>query len=159
MQLDRPGFRLPTESEWEIACRGGVRSAYGFGGDGALLGKYAWYEDNSDRKTHSPRQLRPNLRGLFDMHGNQWEWTYDWYTPYSNKTEINPLGVEGGDSRAFRGGSWGVKAPFCRSAVRSGIAPVTSGPNDGFRLALSLSGFSNRVEQDDEINKRDVNSH
>ena len=79
LELDRRGFRLPTESEWEVASRAGARTAYGYGREVSLLGRFGWFPENSGKHVHPPRELRPSARGLFDMHGNLYEWTHDWY--------------------------------------------------------------------------------
>ena len=75
LELGRRGFRLPTESEWEVASRAGARTAYGFGSDVSLLGRFGWFAENSGKHVHPPRELRPSVRGLFDLHGNLFEWS------------------------------------------------------------------------------------
>ena len=82
LELGRRGFRLPTESEWEVASRAGARTTYGFGSDVSLLGRFGWFTENSGKHVHPPRELRPSIRGLFDLHGNLFEWTHDWYGDY-----------------------------------------------------------------------------
>ena len=142
LELGRRGFRLPTEAEWEGACRGGMRTAYGFGSEASLLGRFGWFADNSDKHVHPPRELRPDLRGLFDMHGNLFEWTHDWYGTYDVEAQTDPLGAKGGSYRVSRGGSWISDAAFCRAAIRSPIDPTLRTFTNGFRLALSPSGVS-----------------
>ncbi len=136
--LGRRGFRLPTESEWEVASRAGVRTAYGFGSDVALLDRFGWFAANSGMHVHPPRQKRPGSRGLFDMHGNLYEWVHDWLGNYGETTLVDPIGLEGGSSRVRRGGGWDDSAAYCRSARRNpfdpSLPPIISG---GFRLALS----------------------
>ncbi len=141
LELGRRGFRLPTEAEWEAAARGGVRTAYGYGGDASLLGRFGWFMDNSGKHVHPPRGLRPGRRGLFDLHGNLFEWTHDWYGDYDTKTSTDPLGPNGGSSRVYRGGRWVGDAADCRSARRDSGDP-TGRAILGFRLALSPSGVS-----------------
>ena len=133
-------YRLPTEAEWEYAARAGSTTAYSFGDDAGELGDYGWYEANSGKGTHPVGQLRPNAWGLYDMHGNVWEWVNDWYDAkyyaYSRKTD-NPGGPNFGESRAGRGGSLGDWAVFCRSSERGGSRPDHRTKNGGFRLALT----------------------
>jgi formylglycine-generating enzyme required for sulfatase activity len=148
MQLGRPGFRLPTDSEWEVAARSGARTAYGFGGDVVLLDRFAWFMDNSGKHVHPPRELRPNVRGVFDLHGNLWEWTHDWYAEYDSDTATDPLGPPKGSVRVDRGGGW--DAADCRSALRSNDDPTFRSFSLGFRPALSPSGASSAAEQREE---------
>src|SRR5262249_5940693 len=101
-------YRLPTEAEWEYSCRAGKgETKYCFGNEEAELAKYAWYRVNSGGKTHPVAKLKANDWGLFDMHGNAWEWCQDNYDPdyYSHSPKQNPPGGTGGD-RVFRGGAW-----------------------------------------------------
>ncbi len=142
LELGRRGFRLPTESEWEAASRAGARTPYGFGSDESLLGRFGWFAENSGKHVHSPRELRPSVRGLFDMHGNLLEWTHDWFGDYGVDAITDPLGAKEGSNRVFRGGAWGYGAAPCRSAFRSSFTPSVRSLFYGFRLALSLSGVS-----------------
>ena len=135
------GYRLPTEAEWEYACRAGGEGEYCFGDDESQLKECAWYQENSDSRAHPVGQLKPNAWGLYDMHGNVWEWCQDWYaTDYSaslpiDKPAVNPPGPAAGSSRVLRGGGWFFAAGECRSARRSGGGPVyRSGYRGGFRV-------------------------
>ncbi|MBR5346564.1 MAG: SUMF1/EgtB/PvdO family nonheme iron enzyme, partial [Deltaproteobacteria bacterium] len=117
-------YRLPTEEEWEYACRAGSTGRYCFGDDKSKLEDYAWYRGNSGGGTHPVGQKKPNAWGLYDMHGNVWEWVQDcWYGNYSDNYEM------------VRGGGWSGDARNCRSARRDKGAPANF---IGFRLALSL---------------------
>ncbi|MDA7898357.1 SUMF1/EgtB/PvdO family nonheme iron enzyme, partial [Akkermansiaceae bacterium] len=138
-------YRLPTEAEWEYACRAGSETKYGFGDSETELGDYAWYSENSVR-TQPVGTKKPNAWGLFDMHGNVWEWCSDWYGSYSAGETEDPTGAPAGEAynkRVFRGGSWGSTAAYCRSAARNGC----QGDNPkhyrlsglGFRLVRTLS--------------------
>jgi len=135
LRLDRPGFRLPTEAEWEIACRGGVRVGYGFGGDAGLLHWYGWFHDNSNEQVHVPRSLRPNLRGVFDMHGNVLEWCHDWYGDYVAEDVEYPQRAIEGAYRVLRGGCIAYDAKHCRAAFRSKVDPGIQLSVLGFRVA------------------------
>ncbi len=131
-----PHYRLPTEAEWEYACRAGSTTAYSFE-DGILfsrLGEYAWYGKNADKQTHPVGQLKPNAWGLYDMHGNVWEWVQDWFGEYPAKAVIDPQGPSAGSARVVRGGSWGSDAENCRSARRTDGAPGDRDGGLGFRL-------------------------
>jgi formylglycine-generating enzyme required for sulfatase activity len=139
LDLDRLGFRLPTDVEWEVATRGGSRTAYGFGGEVAVLQHFGWFRENSGQRVHATKELRPSIRGLFDLHGNLFEWTHDWYQGYSDNLTIDPLTTTGGQLRVLRGGSWAGVAAFCRSAHRPAIVPTVRATSYGFRLALSPS--------------------
>ena len=138
-------YRLPTEAEWEYACRAGSETKYGFGDSETELGDYAWYSENSVR-TQPVGTKKPNAWGLFDMHGNVWEWCSDWSGSYSAGETEDPTGAPAGEAynkRVFRGGSWGSTAAYCRSAARNGC----QGDNPkhyrlsglGFRLVRTLS--------------------
>ncbi|MCI5122008.1 MAG: formylglycine-generating enzyme family protein [Candidatus Electrothrix sp. AUS4] len=135
-------YRLPTEAEWEYACRAGSESAYCFGDDEKLLGEYAWYDKNSDRKTHPVGEKKANVWGLHDMHGNVWEWCADWYSgKYYEECQKqgmvkNPQGPSKPDEyRVIRGGSWFLEAQYCRSAYRSRLGPDIRNGDIGFRCA------------------------
>jgi formylglycine-generating enzyme required for sulfatase activity len=131
-------YRLPTEAEWEYACRAGSTTRYCFGDEAAQLQDYAWYEVNSERKTHPVGRLKPNAWGLYDMHGNVWEWCRDWYGDYAVGPLVDPPVPDAGASRVLRGGSWGNNSWLLRSAVRSYYNPVFRINNLGFRVARTF---------------------
>jgi formylglycine-generating enzyme required for sulfatase activity len=128
-------YRLLTEAEWEYACRAGSAARYCFGEDEQNLSDYAWYSRNSEGKTHPVGEKWANVWGLYDMHGNVWEWVRDWYGAYSEDSQQDPSGPETGSSRVFRGGSWLNDAGLCRSAVRDWFDPGLRDGLLGFRLA------------------------
>ena len=139
------GYRLPTEAEWEYAARAGTTTDYGFDGGASQLGEYAWYSKNAEGHPHVVGQKRPNGFGLYDMHGNVWEWCQDeWHDDYSGgqaPTDGKAWTTEGhveAAIRVIRGGSWGNYAVDCRSAIRSGSAPGSRYDNLGFRLTRTL---------------------
>ncbi len=129
------GYRLPTEAEWEFACRAGTNTLFSFGDDPAQLDAYAWFAQNSEGRPQAVGRKRPNPFGLYDMHGNVLEWCHDYYAPdyYAQSPRLNPFGPDSGTAHVARGGSWfdrhGVD---CRSAFRLAHA----GRNDrrGFRV-------------------------
>ncbi len=133
-------YRLPTEAEWEYACRAGTTTKYSFGDDESNLGDYAWYGDNSDANTHPVGGKKPNAWGLYDMHGNVWEWCQDWYGDYPSGSVTDPSGATSGSYRVFRGGGWSSTAEICRSANRGGGYPSFRVSCFGFRVCLSPSG-------------------
>jgi formylglycine-generating enzyme required for sulfatase activity len=135
-------YRLPTEAEWEYACRGWTSTRFSYGDDPGYtnLTKYAWYLDNSDG-THAVGQKLPNPWGLYDMYGNVWEWCQDWFDDYRGGIALDPQGPSSGSSRVIRGSYWFNHAWNCRSAYRfrGRLIPV---PDDryfviGFRVVLS----------------------
>ena len=125
-------FRLPTEAEWEFACRsGGKPEKYAGGGD---VGRVAWYTSNSGSKTHEVGTKSPNGLGLYDMSGNVWEWCEDWYGKYGAASEKNPTGLAGGSRRVLRGGSWSHDARYVRCGYRDSNGPDLTFSGLGFRL-------------------------
>ena len=130
-------YRLPTEAEWEYAARAGGTGAYCFGNDRGRLGEYAWYSSNSGNETHHVGTKKPNGWGLYDMHGNVWEWVQDWFGKgyYSSSPNTDPRGPSSGTTRVNRGGSWDLGARCCRSAFRNGYGPGLTNDDLGFRVA------------------------
>jgi len=128
-------YRLPTEAEWEYVCRAGTATEFSFGDDADKLDDYAWYDTNSEDKTHPVGQKKPNPWGLYDMPGNVFEWCQDWYGHYPSNPVVDPKGPDNGKSRVLRGGSWHGYARRIRSAYRFSNLPGS--PNDliGFRVA------------------------
>jgi formylglycine-generating enzyme required for sulfatase activity/serine/threonine protein kinase len=133
-------YRLPTEAEWEYACRAGTTKQWSFGEDESRLGDYAWFGGNSDGQTHAAGTKKPNAWGLFDMHGNVWEWCSDWYGGHGEGEVTDPQGPSRGIGRVIRGGSWDDAAGNCGSANRGRDVPSSRIVILGFRLALSPSG-------------------
>ena len=138
---DWAGCRLPTEAEWEYACRAGTSTEYCFGDDDDLLGDYAWYAKNSGGQPHPVGAKLANDWGLHDMHGNVWEWCADRYQDDygAEASVVDPKGPKKGVGRAFRGGSWDYSAECCRSAYRGRSVPGWRDGNVGFRVARSPS--------------------
>jgi formylglycine-generating enzyme required for sulfatase activity len=130
--------RMPTEAEWEYACRAKTSTAFSFGSDRSLLGTYGWFQDNSGLRTHGGLTLRPNQFGLHNMHGNTWEWCSDWYGPYSQEGSIDPVGASETDWRVLRGGCWNLNERYSRSACRNWHIPTNRNWYIGLRVALSL---------------------
>jgi formylglycine-generating enzyme required for sulfatase activity len=132
-------YTLPTEAEWEYACRAGTTTAYFFGDDSSRLGGFAWYIDNSTGGHPQPvGGKKPNRRGLFDMHGNVLQWCADFYDAnyYQNSPNKDPQNIVGTGPRVFRGGSWGSGADRCRAASRSWLAPGFRRDSWGLRVCL-----------------------
>jgi len=123
--FEADGYRLPTEAEWEYACRAGTNGPYHFGGDARRLKQYAWFAGNSSNKTHAVGQKKPNPWGLFDLHGNVAEWCNDVYDKdyYKVSPEKNPRGPAEGEKYVLRGGAWNSSSQACRPAGRVGEDP------------------------------------
>jgi formylglycine-generating enzyme required for sulfatase activity len=130
-------YRLPTEAEWEYACRAGSTNRFSFGDDEARAGEYAWTAENSDGATHSVGQKLPNTWGLYDAHGNVWEWCMDWFAPYPAMHLTNPIGPSTGKFKVFRGGGWDKEAKFARVPSRFMMEPANGINFVGFRLVLA----------------------
>ena len=149
-------YRLPTEAEWEYACRAGTHTRFPFGDRKSDLSEYAWYDDNSAENTEEMRTTRPvggklpNAWGLYDMHGNVWEWCEDWFGPYPADPGTDPTGPMSGSTpkgpatgstRVLRGGSWNHFAASCRSADRYWNFPSYRSFSVGFRISLIARNY------------------
>ncbi len=134
-------YRLPTEAQWEYACRAGTTTVYNFGDSAAVLSRHAWWKGNSNGRTQPVGLIRPNAWGLFDMHGNVYEWCADCYAvDYYTKTPTDdPSGPESGSRRVCRGGSLNYDPDPLRCSYRSHTTPKT--PHDflGFRVVKSIT--------------------
>ncbi len=128
-------FDLPTEAQWEYACRAGTTTTYSYGN--SANGNYMWYTSNSSSKTHPVGSKSANPWGLYDMHGNVWEWCLDWYGTLAYGTD--PKGSSSGSYRVSRGGSWGSNADRCTSSSRDYDTPSDGDYYNGFRLVRTLS--------------------
>ncbi|MDR1837187.1 MAG: formylglycine-generating enzyme family protein [Treponema sp.] len=136
------GYRLPTEAEWEYACRVGTVTPFSTGNN--ITANLANYDgnypyNNNSRETYRQRttavgSFAPNPWGLYDMHGNVWEWCWDWYGNYSSGAQTDPQGAVSGSYRVMRGGSWSSSGQFLRSAGRGGITPSARDGDVGFRI-------------------------
>ena len=154
------GYRLPTEAEWEYACRAGTQTRWSFGNDHRQLGEYAWYGENSDNEPQPVGRKKPNPWGLYDMHGNVCEWCWDWYGPYpqtpARSAMPDPVGpakpaivavfdqqgsVVKGTARLLRGGSFDGRARFLRSASRLRFWPDDWYSGIGFRCVRAAAKF------------------
>ena len=134
-------YHLPTEAQWEYACRAGSKTIYSFDNEEGLLPEYGWFKRNSSQRTHTAGLLEPNAWGLYDMHGNVWEWCSDWYGEYPKGAVSDQSGPTIGKARVDRGGDWNSEAAFCRSAFRDRSHPSDRSTTQGFRVALSPSGI------------------
>ncbi len=131
--------RLPSEAQWEYACRAGTQTDYSFGNEIEKLDLYAWYGKNAGDRSHEVATKEPNAWGLYDMHGNLWEWCADWYDPnyYTYSPSEDPRGAEDGSERVIRGGSMLFQPWPLRSAYRAKSKPANSSGNVGFRVIVN----------------------
>jgi formylglycine-generating enzyme required for sulfatase activity len=133
-------YELPTEAEWEYACRAGTKTRYYFGDDAGELGEYGWYRENADRGTHPVGTKKPNDWGLFDMHGNVWQWCADGKRAYPQEASKNPVkdpkNLFDSANRGLRGGSWLDDPRVCRAAYRHDDVPGSRNSYIGFRVVL-----------------------
>jgi formylglycine-generating enzyme required for sulfatase activity len=133
---------LPTEAQWEYACRAGSKTAYYFGDDASKLGDYAWYSDNAykqdEKYAHGVGQKKPNAFGLYDMHGNVYEWCSDWYDEkfYAKAKNVDPENTTKATARVLRGGSWSSNPGYCRAAARFRCSTVFRFNLNGFRVVV-----------------------
>ena len=133
MAVSANGYRLPTEAEWEYACRAGTTTAYSTGD--TISEADAWYSANSESRTREVGKKPANPWGLFDMHGNVWEWVWDWYADYTDTAKENPTGPDTGVTRMIRGGSWStVDDRQLRSAYRNILDQSYQDDSIGFRV-------------------------
>lgn len=132
-------YRLPTEAEWEYACRAGSTSGFCFGDDDAMLEEYGWFNKNANRTTHAVGGKKPNAWGLHDMHGNVGEWCSDFYAAYPSGAQTDPHGPEAGDQIAVRGGGWFFVPQNARSAHRDAYPKSARYVGLGFRVAAEPS--------------------
>jgi formylglycine-generating enzyme required for sulfatase activity len=144
--LHKEGYRLPTEAEWEFACRAGADTKFSFGEPSELLGKYGWFMMNSDGKSHRAGALRSNDLGLFDMHGNAWEWIHDAYKYYPKnclakdiEDKVDMERITNSRDRGLRGGRFRDPATYLCSGFRSVyVVPTSKNLNSGFRPARTV---------------------
>ena len=134
--------RLPTEAEWEYACRAGNTGSFCYGNPYGKLHEYAWYSANSGKRPRPVGKKKPNAWGVYDMHGNVGEWCADWFDEnyYHKKNDRDPRGSHWGSRRVVRGGTFGISPKWCRSAVRGSWEPDKANDNVGFRVVLELPG-------------------
>lgn len=135
------GFRLPSEAEWEYACRAGTATAFSFGDGGSGLPAHGWYSGNADGRSHPVAGLKPNPWGLFDMHGNVWEWCQDaWNSTYQGAPTDGGAWLAGGgmfgNKHVLRGGAWYVNDHWCDSPARAKVTPDLRFGTTGFRVVL-----------------------
>jgi formylglycine-generating enzyme required for sulfatase activity len=144
LEIKGSGYRLPTEAEWEYACRARTITKFPFGDDPSELGNHGWYSGNSGQAAHPVGLKRANAFGLHDMHGNVWEWCFDRYSDkyYSQSPTVDPQGPDelGAAYRVIRGGCWFQDTRFCRSADRFCYTPDVRYVSLGFRVARVQSG-------------------
>jgi formylglycine-generating enzyme required for sulfatase activity len=147
-QREKAKYRLPTEAEWEYACRAGGKGSFCSGDEAKGLGGYAWFRDNAaGRGKDHPRRVamkKPNAWGLYDMHGNAWEWCFDYMASVPKGRTVDPMGPKNGLLRICRGGSWGCEAAKCRCAFRSSEYPDYPYRSMGFRIVREIGTVEER---------------
>ena len=142
--LEGTGYRLPTEAQWEFACRAGTTAKFWTGDSELSLAEVAWFSANSGNRTHAVAELRANSLGLFDIHGNVWEWVQDWWEPtyyaqFEEQPALNPAGASSnGSQRVLRGGHWYYPGAFCRASTRLTRDSSSRDHTIGFRVALPV---------------------
>ena len=129
-------YRLPTEAEWEYACRAGSTNLFTFGDDASIAEQFAWTAENCDAGTHPVGLKRPNAWGLHDVHGNVWEWCSDWFEPYPAAPLLDPVGPASSKYKVFKGGGWNQDAEYARASSRFMMSPSNGIHFVGFRLVL-----------------------
>ncbi|WP_160167223.1 SUMF1/EgtB/PvdO family nonheme iron enzyme [Rhodopirellula europaea] len=149
-------YRLPTEAEWEYACRAGTQTHFNCGDDPKAFAKAAWFKQNSQNQTHPVGTKAPNAWGLHDMHGNVWEWCQDWYGNYSDSRMKNPQGPSSGSKRVLRGGAFGSSPVVCRSESRHRFPPeaATDFIGIGFRVVIDSASSSNTNDRIEKLLER-----
>ena len=136
-------YRLPTEAEWEFACLGGATTPFSFGQESPAA-EFVWSAENGGDKTQPIGKKKPNAWGLYDMHGNVWEWVVDWFAPHAKDTQLtDPEGPPTGEHKVFKGGGWSHEAKFSRATSRFMMAPNMGINFVGFRVVLSEVGKKN----------------
>ena len=140
-EKDKRTYRLPTEAEWEYACRAGTATRRFFGDDEAALERYAWFRDNSGKTLHAVGEKKPNPWGIHDLFGNVAEWCHDKHgrSYYDDSPTDDPSGPSAGSQRSLRGYAWDNPAPFCRSGLRDGCYPSDTSSRFGFRVVCELA--------------------
>lgn len=129
-------YRLPSEAEWEYACRAGRTNLFSFGDDTSIADQFAWTAENCDATTHPIGLKHPNPWGLHDMHGNVWEWCFDWFEPYPAGPLTDPTGPATSKYKVFKGGGWNQDVEYARASSRFMMSPSNGIHFVGFRLAL-----------------------
>ena len=129
-------YRLPTEAEWEYACLAGSTNRFSFSEEPGIAEQFAWTAENSDATTHPVGSKRPNAWGLYDMHGNVWEWCSDWFEPYPAMPLTDPVGPASSKYKLFKGGGWNQDLEYARAVNRFMMSPSNGIHFVGFRIAL-----------------------